>query len=106
MQKRITEILIRPAVLQQEGVDLRLVSSCPSVIIAGAIEKGRRVQLNAIPGNYTHLYIAKGTLCVNAETIGEHHLIVLEKENEELIITAEKDTQLVLFSNYSVNTAF
>lgn len=99
-----------PVVLEQEGVHLRLASGgyegstgplksfTPVISIVGEIEKGRRVQMNATPGYWTLLYIAKGALCVNAETIDEHHLIVFEKENDELIITAQKDTQLLFLS--------
>jgi redox-sensitive bicupin YhaK (pirin superfamily) len=100
----------QPDVLQQEGVHLRLASGgydgatgplksfTPVITIVGDIEKGRRVQLTATPGYRTLLYIAKGALCVNAETISEHHLIVFEKDNDELIVIAEQDTQLLFLS--------
>jgi len=101
---------MQPAVLEQEGVDLRLASGhyeeatgplksfTPVILISGEVRAGRRVQLSAIPGYWTLLYVIKGSLCVNAETISERHLVVFEKENDELIITAKEDTQLLFLS--------
>ena len=101
---------LQPAVLEQEGVSLRLASGhyedstgplksfTPVILISGGVRTGSRVQLTAIPGYWTLLYVIKGSLCVNAETIGERHLIVFEKENDELIITAKEDTQLLFLS--------
>lgn len=100
----------QPRVLQQEGVDLRLASGhydgargplngfTPVVSVWGAIRKGKRVQLTATPGYWTLLYIAKGTACVNQETIAPHHLVVFEKENDEIILSAEEDTQVLFLS--------
>ena len=101
---------LQPPVLEQEGVHLRLASGLfeghtgplksftPVITISGDIEKGRRVQLSATPGYWTLLYIARGAVCINSESIAEHHLIVFEKDNDELIITAETDTQLLFLS--------
>ncbi|HVW61392.1 MAG TPA: pirin family protein [Puia sp.] len=100
----------QPSVLQQEGVDLRLASGyyddargpldsfTPVVSIWGAISKGKRVQLTATPGYWTLLYVIKGTACVNQETIAAHHLVVFEKENDEIILSAEEDTQILFLS--------
>ena len=100
----------QPAVLQQEGVDLRLASGqydgntgplnsfTPVISIVGKIKKGKQVQLTAIPGYWTLLYVANGTVNVNQETITEHNLVVFQKENEEVIITAEEDAQVLFLS--------
>lgn len=100
----------QPPVLQQEGVDLRLASGTyegavgplksftPVISISGTIRKGKRVQFSAAPGYWTLLYIAKGMACVNQETIAPHHLVVFEKENDEIILTAEEDTQILFLS--------
>ncbi|MBS1606135.1 MAG: pirin family protein [Bacteroidetes bacterium] len=101
---------LQPPVLQQDGVHLRLASGhyedatgplksfTPVIMITGDIRKARRVQLTAIPGYWTLLYIIKGSICVNSETVNEHHLIVFEKDNDELIVTATEDTQLLFLS--------
>jgi len=101
---------LQPAVLEQEGVHLRLASGhyedatgplksfTPTILISGEISKNHRVQLTAIPGYQTLLYVINGSICVNAETINQHHLIVFEKENDELIVTAKEDTRLLYLS--------
>ena len=100
----------QPVVMEQEGVAFRLASGeydgktgplksfTPVVSIAGTIEKGRRVQFVATPGYWTLLYIARGKLCVNQETVNQYQLIVFEKDNEEIVLSAEEDTQLLFLS--------
>src|SRR6187397_1121058 len=97
-------------VLAQEGVHLRLASGefdgmtgpikshTPVVSIVGEINKGKRVQLTATPGYWTLLYVIKGKICVNQESVLAKHLIVFEKENDEIIIIAEENTQLLFLS--------
>jgi hypothetical protein len=101
---------IQPRVLQQEGVNLRLASGSyenktgplksftPIVSIVGEIQKGKRVQFTATPGYWTLLYVIKGAITVNCETVPLYNLIVFEKENQEIIITAEEDTQVLFLS--------
>jgi hypothetical protein len=113
MQKKISQILPGqltpppptnptphplPRILEQESVDLRLHSGPPLISISGSIEKGRRVQFSAIPGYCTLLYISEGAVTINCETIAQYNLIVFEKENDELIVTAESDTRLLFLS--------
>ena len=105
----------QPQVFQQEGVDLRLASGeydgktgplksfTPIISIVGKMKKGKQVQFTAIPGYWTLLYVAKGTIHVNGETVAQHHLIVFEKENEEIIVTAEEDAQLLFLSADPIN---
>lgn len=105
----------QPEVLQQPGVSLRLASGnydgkvgplksfTPLVAISGEIAAGRQVQLMATPGYWTLLYIAKGKVVINQEEINEHHLIVFEQDNEEIIITANEDTQLLYLSAEPIN---
>ncbi|RFZ85044.1 pirin family protein [Mucilaginibacter terrenus] len=100
----------QPAVLQQDGVDLRLASGSfdghtgplksftPVVSIAGNISSGKTVQLTATPGYWTLLYIAKGSLCINQESIKAYNLIVFEKDNDEIILTAEEDATILYLS--------
>lgn len=99
-----------PNVLQQEGVNLRLASGnfdgktgplksyTPVVSIVGEISQGKQVQLMATPGYWTLLYITKGSVTVNQETVNQYNLIVFEKDNEEIILTAEEDAQILFLS--------
>lgn len=99
-----------PFVLEQEGVSLQLASGeydgktgplksfTPVITISGEIKKSSRVQFNATPGYWTLLYVVKGSLCINQETVAEHHLVVFEKENEEIIAVAEEDTRVLFLS--------
>jgi redox-sensitive bicupin YhaK (pirin superfamily) len=99
-----------PIVLEQEGVNLRLASGeydgktgpmksfTPVISVIGEIKKGKRVQITATPGYWSLLYIAHGTITVNMDSVKEQHLVVFEKENEEIIICAEEDTQILFLS--------
>ncbi|HRN55147.1 MAG TPA: pirin-like C-terminal cupin domain-containing protein [Agriterribacter sp.] len=40
----------------------------------------------------------KGKICLHQETVSEHQLIVFEKDNDEIIITAEEDAQILFLS--------
>jgi redox-sensitive bicupin YhaK (pirin superfamily) len=100
----------QPRILQQEGVDLRLASGeyegitgplksfTPVTSISGSISQGKRVQLSAVPGYWTLLYIANGKACINQESVNKYHLVIFEKANDEFILTAEEDTQLLFLS--------
>src|SRR5437879_7170308 len=100
----------QPPVLQMEGVDLRLVSGSyegktgpiksftPIVSIVGSIQKCRQVQFIAQPGYWTLLYVAKGSVNINQETIKQHNLIVFEKENDEIVLIAEEDAVILYLS--------
>ncbi|OOQ59984.1 hypothetical protein BC343_27735 [Mucilaginibacter pedocola] len=100
----------QPLVLEQEGVNLRLVSGefdgktgpiksiTPVISVVGEIGMGKTVQFNATAGYWTLLYIAKGSISINQETIPQYNLIVFEKDNEEIILTAEDDTQILFLS--------
>ncbi|MDB5142551.1 MAG: Pirin-related protein [Mucilaginibacter sp.] len=100
----------QPRVLQQEGVDLRLASGSyegktgpmksftPVISIIGSIKKCNQVQFMAKPGYWTLLYVAKGSVCINQETINQYNLVVFEKENDEIILTAEEDAEILFLS--------
>ena len=100
----------QPKVLEQDGVNLRLASGqydgrqgplrsfTPIISVIGEIQKGSRVFFPATPGYWTLLYITKGRLCVNQESIDAHNLIVFEKDNDEIMVCAEDDTQLLFLS--------
>lgn len=100
----------QPEVLKQEGISLRLVSGeydeqtgpmksfTPIVSIVGEIQKGKQVEMKARPGYWTLLYVAKGSLNVNDELISFHHLLVFDKEGDEISLTAAEDTQVLFLS--------
>jgi redox-sensitive bicupin YhaK (pirin superfamily) len=100
----------QPEVLQQEGVNLRLVSGTfdgktgllksftPIISVVGEITQGKQVQLMATPGYWTLLYVIKGCVNVNQEPVEQYNLVVFEKDNEEIILTAEKDAQILYLS--------
>jgi redox-sensitive bicupin YhaK (pirin superfamily) len=106
---------IQPRVLEQEGVNLRLASGSyegktgplksftPVISIVGDIQKGKRVQFTATPGYWTLLYIIKGAITINCETVSLYNLIVFEKENQEIIISAEEATQVLFLSAEPIN---
>lgn len=82
-----------------EGLTGPLKSYTPIISIVGEIDKGRQVQLKAISGYWALLYIAKGNVTVNdTADIAMHNLIVLEKDNEDIVITANEDTQVLYLS--------
>jgi len=56
------------------------------------------MMLPAIPGYWTLLYIIKGQINVNQESVQEHNLIIFEKENDEIILCAEEDVDLLFLS--------
>ena len=105
----------QPKVLEQDGVDLKLSagtydgktgplrSFTPVTIVSGSISSGTRLLFPATPGYWTLLYISKGKLCVNQESVEEHHLIVFEKDNDEIMVCAEEDTQLLFLSAESID---
>ncbi len=105
----------QPIPIKEEGIEFRLISGeyenkkglintlTPITILIGEIKKGKRVQLNAKEGYWTIIYIASGTVNINMESIVQHHLIVFEKENDEIIICAEENAQLLFFSAEPIN---
>ncbi|MGN6491401.1 MAG: pirin family protein [Agriterribacter sp.] len=99
-----------PAVLKKEGVHLRLASGeyegatgpmksfTPITAIIGEVEKAKEIQLKAIPGYWTLLYVAHGSVVINNQEITEHRLVVFEKENDSVTITAASNAQLLFLS--------
>ncbi|SIN82652.1 pirin family protein [Chitinophaga niabensis] len=100
-----------PVVLEQEGVQLRLASGeyegkkspmksfTPVIAIIGTIQKGKTVKIDATPGYQALLYVSKGSISANdKESIPFHNLIVFEKENDEIVITALEDAGILFLS--------
>jgi quercetin 2,3-dioxygenase len=118
-----------PNVLQQDGVNFRLASGSyeeatgpiqnftPVVSMIGEVNAGREVVLKATPGYWTLLYVVKGKVVVNDQPADAWHLVVFAKEEEDIIVSAIEDAQLLFLSaepidepiaakdNYVMNTA-
>lgn len=100
----------QPEISKQEGVSLRLISGeyegqtgpmksfTPIISIIGKIQKGKYVDIKAHPGYWTLLYVINGSLTVNDELIGFHHLLVFGKEDDEIVLQAKEDTQILFLS--------
>jgi quercetin 2,3-dioxygenase len=118
-----------PKVLQQDGVNFRLASGSyeeatgpiqnftPVISMIGEVNAGREVVLKATPGYWTLLYVVKGKVVVNDQPVDAWHLVVFAKEEEDIIVSATEDAQLLFLSaepidepiaakdNYVMNTA-
>lgn len=100
----------QPAVIIQDGVNLRLAigtyegksgplkSFTPVISIVGEIKKDRQVQFKATPGYWTLLYLAKGRISLNDKVVSVSNLIVFEKDNDAILLTALEDTQILYLS--------
>jgi redox-sensitive bicupin YhaK (pirin superfamily) len=99
-----------PKVLTGEGLDFSLASGdyedkigpiqnfTPVISIVGKIAAGKEANFKAIPGYWTLLYIIKGSVNVNGETIGQYNLVVFEKDNEDVSVLATEDAQVLFIS--------
>ena len=99
-----------PKVLIGEGLDFNLASGdyedktgpiknfTPVISIVGKIPAGKEVYLEATPGYWALLYIIKGSVNVNGQSISQYNLLVFEKENEDILVLAEEDSQILFLS--------
>lgn len=99
-----------PRVLEQEGVTFRLASGeyeghtgplktfTPIISMIGEMKQGSRLQLSAEPGYWTLLYLVKGQLSVNQEPVAARQLVVFDRDQDEIQLCAEADTQLLYLS--------
>jgi redox-sensitive bicupin YhaK (pirin superfamily) len=99
----------QPILFDQSGVTMRLAigtyEGCtgpietytPMIGMLGEMEVGKRIQLSAKPGWWTMIYVIAGTINVCFETIKECNLVVFEKSNDEIIVTAEDDGAHILY---------
>ena len=83
----------------------------------GEAAAGKTFTLKATPGYWALLYVAHGKVVVNDQTVDEFNLVVFEKDNEDIEVTAQNDAQLLYLSaepldepvaakdNYVMNTA-
>lgn len=118
-----------PKVIQQDGVQFRLASGdyagqtgpiqnfTPVVSMIGDLPAGKEAVLKATPGYWTLLYVVKGVVEVNDRSVEQYNLVVFGKEEEDVVIRALEDAQVLYLSaepldepvaakdNYVMNTA-
>ncbi len=100
-----------PRVIVQEGANFRLASGdyndetgpilnfTPVISMIGELNAGIQMQLVATPGYWTLLYVVKGTVVINEnKTVNPFHLVVFEKQNEDIFVLATEDAQLLFLS--------
>jgi redox-sensitive bicupin YhaK (pirin superfamily) len=99
-----------PRVSESEGVCFRLASGdyegktgpiknfTPIVSMIGEVDAGREVNFVATPGYWTLLYVVKGEVEVNEETINAYNLVVFRKEGSAINVKATSATQLLYLS--------
>lgn len=99
-----------PHVLQQEGVDFRLASGdyegktgpienfTPVISMIGEVSAGKQVHFHAIPGYWTLLYVVKGTIVVNDQTVTPYNLVVFSQDGTDIDVSATEDAQLLYLS--------
>ena len=103
-----------PEVLKQDGVSFRLASGkldgqtgpiktfTPITSAIGTVEKDKTISLLAEAGYWTLLYVIDGGITVNGTKVEAYHLIVFEKENTDISITAEETTRLLYLSGQPI----
>jgi len=64
-------------------------------LVHGRLPKGSAIQLDAVAGHLTLLYLISGQILTCQETIEAKRLVLFEKENDELLIRACKDSQFL-----------
>lgn len=99
-----------PKVMQAAGSDFRLASGeyeqqtgpiqnfTPVISMIGELAAGKKAHFTATAGYWTLLYIVKGAVTLNDKTIPQYNLIVFEKGNEDIWVTATEDAQLLFLS--------
>ncbi|MND79955.1 hypothetical protein D3C80_717150 [compost metagenome] len=82
-----------------DGLTGPIKSFTPVIAIFGSVASNKLFRFHATPGYWTLLYIAKGSVTINdLQKVEQHNLIVFEKDNDEIFITAEEDTVLLYLS--------
>ncbi len=99
-----------PRVIDQPGVQFRLASGdyngqtgpvqnfTPVISMIGEIEAGREIELNGAPDYWTLLYVVKGKVVVNDQSVEMHHLVVFDKAAGEIVVAATENAQLLFLS--------
>lgn len=100
----------QPKIKPDEGVEFRLASGryenaegplksfTPITMMVGEAENCAQIQLNAKENYWTLIYVIKGKMLINCETVNAHQLIVFEKENDEIFFSMSGGTQILFLS--------
>lgn len=99
-----------PKITPEAGVEFRLASGqyenvagplksfTPVTMMIGEAENCAQIQLNATENYWTLIYVVRGKMLINCETVNAHQLIVFEKENEEIFFSMSGGTQILFLS--------
>jgi redox-sensitive bicupin YhaK (pirin superfamily) len=64
----------------------------------GSVAAGKEVQLTAVEGYWTLLYIISGDVQVNDQPVMPYHLVIFEKENTAIVLKANTDARVLFLS--------
>jgi redox-sensitive bicupin YhaK (pirin superfamily) len=106
-----------PAVLEQEGVTLRLVSGdfdgktgpvrisyTPIISVIGEVAQGKQVNFQVTDGYWTLLYVVDGRVLIDgATTVEKHNLVVFEKDGESFSLSASEDAKILFLSGEPID---
>lgn len=106
-----------PAVLEQDGVTLRLVSGdfdgkigpitisyTPIISVIGEIAQGKNVGFHVMNGYWTLLYVIDGSITIDGETtVGKHQLVIFEKEGDTFSLSASEDAKILFLSGEPID---
>lgn len=101
-----------PRILEQDGVNLRLVSGqfdgktgpvnisfTPVISAVGEIANGKEVEFHVTEDYWTLLYVAHGRVTIDDITpVPEHSLIVFKREGTTFSVAANEDSQVLFLS--------
>jgi len=99
-----------PRIVEQEGVQFRLASGeynaqtgpiqnfTPVISMIGEIAAGREIELMATPYYWTLLYVVKGKIVVNDQSVEMHNLVVFDKAGSAIFISATENAQVLFLS--------
>lgn len=101
-----------PLILEQEGVNIRLVSGSfdgktgpvnisftPVISAVGEIANGKEVEFEVTEDYWTLLYVVHGRVTIDEITpVAEHNLIVFKREGTMFSVAANEDSQILFLS--------
>lgn len=83
---------------QYENAEGPLKSFTPITMMIGEAENCAQVQLYAKENYWTMIYVVRGKMLINCETVNAHQLIVFEKDNDEIFFSMSGGTQMLFLS--------
>lgn len=99
-----------PIAIDENGANFRLASGeynghtgpitnfTPLISMIGEVKPGGSVRFHAQPGYWTLLYLVRGSVRINDTDIAGGHLVIFEKENDEVEVTAIEECQILFLS--------